>query len=154
MHLSTLGVLLVLAAHTPVALAQATATAQSSTEVLAAEDARFAAMLRADTTALARMLADDLVYVHSSGRVETKAQFLTAVGSRGIEYLTFVPMERRVTLVAHDVALVTARANARVAVAGQPTDYDVRYIAVYSRVDARWQLRGWQTTPITAPPGR
>jgi ketosteroid isomerase-like protein len=144
----------VLAVVGAIVFARVSAAAQPTSEVLAAEDARFAAMLRADTAALADMLADDLLYVHTTARVETKAQFVTAVGSGAIQYLSFVPMERRVTLIAPGAALVTGRAKARVIVAGPPTDSEVRYIAVYTRLDDQWQLRGWQTTRIPAPSGR
>src|SRR5437773_94667 len=43
--------------------------AQDSTQarVLAAEDRRFAAMVRGDTAALRTMLADDLAYTHTTG---------------------------------------------------------------------------------------
>ena len=147
-------VLLVLAAAGGGALAQGAGSAQSMQEVLAAEDARFAAMIAADTAALARMLADDLTYVHSSGRVETKDEYLKAVASQAIRYLAFVPSERRVTLVDACAAIIMGRANARVVVAGQEQALDIRYVGVYGRAAPGWQLRGWQTTRIAAPTGR
>ncbi|MFN2399209.1 MAG: nuclear transport factor 2 family protein [Gemmatimonadaceae bacterium] len=148
MRPSTIAALLLLAAYSRAALPQGIGSAGLVREVLRAEDARFAAMIRVDTAALAGMLADDLLYVHSSGRSETKAQFLTAVGSRSIRYMVFVPAERRVTLLSNSTALSTARANARVIFKGQQLSFEVRYIAVYSRASGRWRLRGWQTTRI------
>ena len=148
-------VLLILAAAgvipIPFAHAESTPTTQ---EVLAAEDARFAAMIAGDTAALARILADDLTYVHSSGRVETKDEYLKAVGSQSLRYLAFVPSERRVTLVDASAAIIMGRANVRAVLAGQEQAFDLRYIGVYSRSAAGWQLRGWQTTRIAAPSGK
>jgi ketosteroid isomerase-like protein len=128
-------------------LAQSVQNTDSS-QILAFEDARFAAMTRADTSALAKMLAHDLVYVHSSGRAETKDEYLRLVGSRTLQYLSFVPVERRVTKLDPTSAVVTARANARVISKGQQSDVDFRYIGVYTRTDGRWLLRAWQTTRI------
>jgi ketosteroid isomerase-like protein len=153
MRAGTVSSIVFLCAAAGTALAAGTGSAQSTAEVLSAEDARFAAMIRGDTAALASMLADDLLYVHSSGRTETKAQFLTAVGSQAIRYLAFVPVDRRVTTLGPDAALIMGRANARVSLGGPPLEFDIRYIAVYGRASGRWQLRGWQTTRIAPPSG-
>lgn len=151
MRALTVTALLVLTTLACTTLAQGVGSAQSPDDILSAEDARFAAMIRADTAALVDMLDDDLVYVHSGGRTETKTQFLTSVGSQTIRYLAFVPVERLATLLDTAAALVMGRANARVILGAQHLDIDVRYIAVYGRTGGRWQLRGWQTTRITPP---
>src|SRR3546814_15539250 len=49
--------------------------------VLAVEDARFDAMTNNDVDALQLLLADDLHYVHSTGVVEGKAEFLRKITS-------------------------------------------------------------------------
>ncbi|MGZ5365950.1 MAG: nuclear transport factor 2 family protein [Mycobacterium sp.] len=120
MRASTITAFLLLAAPTRTALPHGLGSAQFAQEVLSAEDARFAAMIRADTAALAGMLADDLLYVHSNSRTETKAQFLMAVGSQAIRYLAFVPVERRVAFLDTSAALIMGRANARVLGQGAP----------------------------------
>jgi len=58
-------------------LASSTLAAQDSVEarVLAAEDLRFAAMIRADTAALRTLLADDLAYTHTTGQSRTRPHF-------------------------------------------------------------------------------
>lgn len=144
---------LLLPASVSTALTQDFETARVTQEVLAAEDARFAAMMRADTAALNEMLGDDLIYVHSSGRTETKMQFLNAVGSRAIQYLSFVPVERQVTVLDAGAAIVMGRADVRVILGGQQLDFDIRYIGAYGRAAGRWQLRGWQTTRVAPPSG-
>jgi ketosteroid isomerase-like protein len=154
MYTSTVGVaLLPVVAAANAALAESVASAKASQEVLAREDDRFAAMIAADTAALAGMLADDLLYVHSSARVETKQQYLDAIATRSIRYLAFVPAERRVTFIDGGAAVTMGRANAKVILGGQTLDFDVRYIAVYSRAGDRWQLRAWQTTRIPPSSG-
>jgi len=109
-------------------------TPDSATAVrtlLAFEDARFAAMVRADTVWLRDALADDLSYVHSSGRRETKAQYLESLGSGTLRYQEFTPRERQARLLGDTAAVVVGLAHARAVSAGQSFDFDVRYVAVY-----------------------
>ncbi|HXF99252.1 MAG TPA: nuclear transport factor 2 family protein [Bacteroidota bacterium] len=123
---------------------------ETASGILAFEDARFAAMLSADTSTLARMLADDLAYVHSTGRVETKAEFLTAIGSGALRYLTFSPDERRVILLDSSSAVIVGRIRGTVTVNGRNVVLDARYTAVYHREKQQgWKLRAWQSTRIT-----
>lgn len=65
-----------------------------SDQVLAAEDARFAAMIRADAAELGEWLAEDLQYVHSSAVVETREQLLDSITSGRIRYLAVMPADR------------------------------------------------------------
>jgi hypothetical protein len=116
--------------------------------VLTLEDGRFAAMVRADTAWLRDALADDLSYVHSSARSETKAQYLVSVGSGTLHYYEFTPRERRVRLLGAGAAVVVGLAHARAESGGQLVDMDVRYVAVYQRISERWRLVAWQTTRV------
>jgi ketosteroid isomerase-like protein len=54
--------------------------------VLAAEQAFVDAMIKRDKAALEKLLADDLVYVHSSTKVETKAEVIEVVTSGSATY--------------------------------------------------------------------
>jgi hypothetical protein len=123
-------------------------TATTVRALLAFEDARFAAMVRADTAWLRNALADDLSYAHSSGRRDTKAQFLEAIGSGTLRYEEFIPRERQARLLGGAAAAVVGLAHARVISAGQPVELDVRYLAVYVRSEGQWRLLAWQTTRV------
>ena len=57
--------------------------------VYAVEDARFEAMTNNDVVALAKLLADDLHYVHSNGVVEDKAEFLRKITSGERRFRSF-----------------------------------------------------------------
>jgi ketosteroid isomerase-like protein len=54
--------------------------------VLAAEQAFIDAMIKPDKAALEKLLADDLTYVHSSSKVETKAEVIQVVTSGSTTY--------------------------------------------------------------------
>jgi ketosteroid isomerase-like protein len=51
-----------------------TETDATAAEVLKADDRRFEAMRKGDWAALDAVLADDLTYVHSTARLESKAE--------------------------------------------------------------------------------
>ncbi len=57
---------------------------KAAAEVRAADDARYAAMIAQDFVALDRLLADDLLYTHSTAVTDTKVQYLAAL--RGGKY--------------------------------------------------------------------
>ena len=59
--------------------------------VLRAESLRFGAMMQGDTVTLRQFLADELVYTHSSGLVETRPLYLSAIGSRRTVYESIAP---------------------------------------------------------------
>lgn len=118
-------------------------------DVRAFEDARFAAMVKADTAALARMLADDLIYVHSTGSLETKDEFLNAIGARTLRYMSFMPEERRVIVLNSSSAVIVGRVRGTVMLKDRQADLDARYTGVYHRVGDGWKLRAWQSTRIS-----
>lgn len=141
--------LLMLLTLTPgAAVSQASDTAAVVRTVFAFEDARFGAMVRADTAWLRSALADNLSYVHSSGRREGKAEYVASIGVGTMRYEEFTPRERDVRLVGTGAAVVVGRAHARAVANNQPVDVEVRYTAVYERRGESWRLMAWQTTRI------
>jgi ketosteroid isomerase-like protein len=131
------------------ARSQAADTAQIANGVLKAEDSRFEAMVLADTARLKTTMAEGLTYVHSSGRLETRTEYLTAVASGALQYQEFTVRKRYVHVLGPEAAAVAGLAHARATAGGRPIDVDVRYLAVYQRVAGQWRLLAWQTTWVT-----
>ena len=73
------------------------ATQQTGVEadVLRADDRRFEAMRTADWAALDGALADDLTYVHSTARLESKAEHIANLRAGKPHYRGIAPRERR-----------------------------------------------------------
>jgi ketosteroid isomerase-like protein len=113
--------------------------------VLAAEDARFAAMVAADPEAMRRWFADDLLYVHSTGVVEDREQLIASIAGRKLQYLAIEPSARRVVLQGADAAFVHGVAHIKARAGDKPLEFSARYLAVYARQDAAWRLRAWQS---------
>ncbi len=113
--------------------------------LLAAEDSRFAAMVRGNAEAMQPWLADDLQYVHSTGAVENRDQLIASITSGRMRYVSVEPVDRRVIHAAADSAIVQGLARFRVVAGATPLEFQARYLAVYGLVEGRWRLRAWQS---------
>ena len=122
-------------------------TAQA--DVLASEDARFAAQTTRDTLSLIRLLADELVYIHSNALVETKADFIHSVGTGRIVYQRMTPEPaRRVRALGRQAAIVDGIVHVTGQFQGNTFDMRLRYTAAYRRHKGAWRLVSWQSTRI------
>jgi ketosteroid isomerase-like protein len=113
--------------------------------VLAAEDARFAAMVAADAAAMRRWLSDDLVYVHSTGVVEDRQQLVASIVGGKLQYLAIEPSDRRVVFQGADAAFVQGVAYIKAKSGDKALEFPARYLAVYGLQGADWRLRAWQS---------
>ena len=116
-------------------------------DVIAADDRRFQAMMKQDWAALDASLADDLVYVHSSARVESKGEHVGNLKAGKPYYRGASPRERKVRL-RGDVAIVNGISDMHVENAGKENRFTIRYLAVYARIADRWQMTAWQSTKV------
>ena len=117
----------------------------SETDVLHADDRRFEAMVQADWAALDAALADDLTYVHSTARLESKAEHLANLRAGRPRYRGIAPRERRAR-VHGSVGVVSGVSEMHVENAGREQRFTVRYLAVYARTGEQWRLIAWQST--------
>jgi uncharacterized protein (DUF885 family)/ketosteroid isomerase-like protein len=114
------------------------------------ERRRFAAMVAQDTKALEPMLAEELRYVHSTGQVESKAQFLETIRSGRLRYLSIEVRELDVRRHG-DTAIITGLISAQGATGSAPVDLELRYTDAYVNRAGRWQLLAWQSTRLPPP---
>lgn len=129
--------------------APAWAGSRATVRVLADEDARFAAMVRADADDLEQWLDEDLFYVHSTGAVEGRAAFVASVSGGRIRYHTIAVSEREVVLLSRSAALVRGVGRFTVSAGGEPRPLRLRYVALYGRAGAAWRLRLWQSLQLS-----
>ena len=119
----------------------------AETEVLRADDRRFAAMQKGDWAGLEAVLADDLTYVHSTARLESKAEHVGNLKAGRPHYRGIAPRERRVR-VRGDVGVVNGVSEMHVENAGKEQRFTVRYLAVYARSGDAWRMIAWQSTRV------
>ena len=125
-------------------------------EVLATERARTAALDSDDLGTLDKLLADDLTYVHASGKVDTKHTLLDAIHSGQVHYISWTA-KRLSARVIGDTAVLDGEYLVRVTdrrVKPDPFDVNIFILAVYARRDGRWQQIAWQSTRdvVLSPP--
>jgi ketosteroid isomerase-like protein len=135
---------------TGAALAASTSsgTTEAAKEVMAAEEARTAALDRSDVAALERIMADDITYVHASGEVDTKSSYLAAIRSGQLHYISWQPKNLHVRVLG-DTAVINGEYAVRVKdsrMQPAPFNISILILSVYARRDGRWQQIAWQST--------
>lgn len=113
--------------------------------VKAAELRRFEVMTAKDYTALATILADDLVYTHSSAAVDSKASYLESLTSGRVTYKVIKPSDLQVRVFG-DVAVIHGMAAMEVDANGQAIVNTLRFTDIWAKRDGRWQMVAWQST--------
>ena len=108
---------------------------------------RMAAMGKKDIATLKELIADDLIYAHSSARLDTKASLIGNMESGATVYTAVEPSK----VVAQDLGsavVLTGEAQIKVASNGTPNAFGVRFTDVYAKREGRWQMVTWQSTRL------
>jgi ketosteroid isomerase-like protein len=117
------------------------------TDVLQADERRFEAMRKQDWSALDAALADDLTYVHSTARVETKAEHIGNLKAGKPNYRGIAPRDRKAR-VNGNVGIVNGVSEMHVENGGKEQKFTVRYLAVYTKTGNDWRMTAWQSTRV------
>ncbi|MDX2283423.1 MAG: nuclear transport factor 2 family protein [Bacteroidia bacterium] len=125
--------------------------ADRSASLLAFEQARIAATKNSDVQALQSMLAEDVVWVHSNGKVDDKAAYLADFQAQTTSYTAAEAKASRVRFYG-EIGIVTGDARFAGVSHGEPFDFQARYTAVYRWQGSTWQAISWQTTRIPPQP--
>src|SRR5215472_13866183 len=112
-------------------------TTAAEADVLRADDNRFEAMRKKDWGALEAALADDLTYVHSTARLESKAEHVANLRAGKPHYRGIAPRDRRAR-VHGGVGVVNGVSDMHVENAGKEQRFTIRYLAVYAKAGDRW----------------
>lgn len=119
-----------------------------ATQVAAADQRRYAAMVKADIKALAPLLSDDLTYTRSTGIVQSKAGLLNEVKNGKMRYRKIE--SKNPTIRIHgETAIVTGTAFFELVRYGKAEAVTAVFTSVYvlngKAGNRRWQLSAWQS---------
>ncbi|MDP3070793.1 MAG: nuclear transport factor 2 family protein [Opitutaceae bacterium] len=117
----------------------------------AADDARIAVMISADPAKLAVVFSDDLLYVHSNGKVDTKATFLPAIAEGRSVYRKVTYEQRDFREVAPGLVHMTGRCRVQL---GKTAPYNELYLSVlaaYRLEKGVWRFLAWQSAKLVEP---
>jgi hypothetical protein len=112
---------------------------------LRADKARLAAMVAGDAEALGRLLSDQLRFVHSDGRVESKADYVKNLMAGDTAYADAKTSELETTQVANDVVVVIGVQEMRKRLGPTWSDIKLRYLAVWRNEGGTWRMIAWQS---------
>ena len=118
-------------------------------EALQAEQARYAAQMANDFAAMERLFGDDLVYIHSSTSVDTKASFIESMRSGAVRYRTMTRGDVKVRCYG-SVAIITGQGSFEVTARGQELRLDLLFHAVWAKRANGVQFVSWQATRLPA----
>jgi hypothetical protein len=108
---------------------------------------RMQAMGEKDLATLDAVLADDLIYTHSSARVDTKHSLIANMTSGATVYSSIEPSEVKAQDLG-DTVVLTGVAWVKVVSNGRQLDFGVRFTDAYAKRDERWQMVVWQSTRL------
>jgi len=105
------------------------------------------AMVAGDAATLEQLLADDFTYVHSSARVEPKAELVPRIGARVNARMDFA----RMTVRSYGGAdIVSGIAHMVVGPTGAPLVFDSEFSAVWVPENGRPRLALYHSTRVPA----
>ena len=108
---------------------------------------RMHAMAQKDIATLTALLADDLVYTHSSARLDTKRSLIGAMESGATVYTAVEPFDVKAQDLG-DAVVLTGAVRIRVTSNGNPIQFSVRFTDVYANKGGQWQMVAWQSTRL------
>jgi len=108
---------------------------------------RMQAMASKDVAALERLLGDDLVYTHSSARLDTKRTLIDNMKSGATVYASVEASDVKAQDLG-DTVVLTGSARIKVNSGGKAMDFGVRFTDVWAKRAGGWQLVAWQSTRL------
>lgn len=115
--------------------------------IIALDRKRMQAMAAKDVATLSSVLADDLIYIHSSARIDTKQSLIGNMQSGSTVYSSVEPSG--VTAMDFgDSVVLTGEAQIKVTSGGKPMAFGVRFTDVYAKRNGQWQMVLWQSTKL------
>jgi ketosteroid isomerase-like protein len=134
-------------------LAAAQPDPNAAKEVTAASDALKQAMMKKDAAGMQKLLHEDLIYSHSNGRSQNKADVIkTTLGPTVIEAMDFSDV---VTLVWGNTAVIRANVEMRNGSGGKSTTNHLNVLHVWLKGPGGWQLAvrhaAMMSPPTTTP---
>jgi hypothetical protein len=112
---------------------------------LRADKARIAAMVAGNADALGQLMSDQLRFVHSDGRVESKADYVRNLMAGDTAYADAKTSEVETMQVSPDVVVVLGVQEMRKRLGPTWSDIKLRYLAVWRNEFGVWKMIAWQS---------
>ena len=115
--------------------------------VIELDKKRMTAMAQKDIATLNELIADDLIYTHSSARLDTKQSLIGNMESGSTVYTAVEPSDVKAQDLG-DTVVLTGSCRISVMSQGRPNSFGVRFTDVYANKGGQWQMVAWQSTRL------
>ena len=114
-------------------------------QIVELERERLKAMINADSDALGSILSDDLTYIHTTTREDSKKSLIESLAGGSLSYKSMDTEDVKVRIYG-DTAVVTGSAAIKVSSGGRLLEFSILFTDVYAKQEGRWQMVAWQST--------
>ena len=119
--------------------------ADNGQKIIELDQKRMQATVKQDYATLESIIADDLIYTHSTARIDTKESLIGNMKSgrtvyTGLEASDVVAQDLGSAVVLTGVARVNVNSN------GNPVSFGIRFVNVYANRGGEWKMVTWQST--------
>ena len=120
---------------------------ENGDRIIALDKERMQAMADKDIAKLNNLLCKDLIYTHSSARLDTKQSLIENMESGATVYTSVIPSD----VVAQDLGdtvVLTGDTQISIDSNGTPKSFGVRFTDVYQNQNGTWRMVAWQSTKL------
>ena len=121
--------------------------AGNGNRVIALDAQRMTAMSQGDVGTLNALISDDLIYTHSSARLDTKQSLIENMQTGKTVYTAVVPSDVRAQDCG-DAVVLTGVARISVKSGDNAMNFGVRFTDVWVNKGGNWQMVTWQSTRL------
>jgi ketosteroid isomerase-like protein len=121
--------------------------AGSGQTVIELDKKRMDAMAKKDLATLNILISDDLVYTHSTARLDTKQSLIGNMEAGSTVYTSVVPSDVKAQDLG-DTVVLTGSCRISVMSQGRPNSFGVRFTDVWANKGGQWQMVTWQSTRL------
>ena len=120
--------------------------AESAVEIVLRADAvRLKAMGASDGAALAKILSDEVVFIHSDGRLESKGDYIKNLTAGDTAYSDLKTAEVQARQIATDVIVLAGAQEMRKKLGPEWSDLKLRFMSVWRNENGTWRMVAWQS---------
>lgn len=120
--------------------------AESPVEAVRRSDqSRLAAMMAGDGTALQKLLSDELSFVHSDGRVETKQDYVKNMLAGDTAYTDAKTSDVQAKQIAADVIVLIGAQEMKKRLGPTWSEIKLKFMAVWRNEGGTWRMVAWQS---------
>ena len=113
--------------------------------VMRADQARLTAMMKGSGEALGQLMSDQLRFVQSDGRVESKADYVKNMMAGDTEYADARTSELETMQISADVVVILGVQEMRKRLGSTWSEIKLRYLAVWRNESGTWRMVAWQS---------